>query len=70
MKKHTMKDKNAFATIAIIGKTGTGKSTICNAFLLGNTMENGKADLFAASASVNSCTFECKEHIGTLMDDG
>ena len=59
MKTHATKDKNAYATVAIIGKTGTGKSTICNAFLLGNTMENEKADLFQASASVNSCTYEC-----------
>ena len=72
MRKHTIrkgaKRHTEYATIAIIGKTGTGKSTIANTFLQGN--DDDKPEVFQASASVNACTFDCKNAIGTLLDQG
>ena len=64
MRKHTIRkgakrDNTLYATIAVIGKTGTGKSTISNAFLLGNNYED-EEEIFKASASVNACTYDCK----------
>ena len=56
------------ATVVIIGKTGTGKSTLCNAFLLGDHQDDAKK--FNESASVNACTYKTTHEVGTLMNDG
>ena len=40
--------------IVVMGKTGTGKSTLCNALLYGPEFERKKK--FDMSASLNSCT--------------
>ena len=40
-------------TLVMIGKTGTGKSTLCNAFLLGSEFED---EVFKMSADVKACT--------------
>ena len=60
-----------YVTLAIIGKTGTGKSTIANAFLKGaKILEEGYEEVFKTSASVNAVTFDCAEATGTLLDLG
>ena len=43
-------------TLIVIGKTGTGKSTLANAFLMGENEDD--VELFNASASINACTYE------------
>ena len=73
MRKHTIRkgakrDNTLYATIAIIGKTGTGKSTISNAFLLGNYKKS--QEIFKESSNVKSETKDCKASIGTLMNKG
>ena len=73
--KHTLRlgaklGKGGYVTIAIIGKTGTGKSTVANALLRGYKVLVDGQELFETSSSVNSVTKECKESIGTLLDLG
>ena len=43
-------------TICVIGKTGVGKSTLCNAILLGPDFAEVKMSKFDMSADINSCT--------------
>lgn len=54
--------------VVVIGKTGTGKSSLCNALLLGDTLN--KEELFNTSSSVNACTYLTNAKQGTLMDQG
>ena len=72
MRKHTIragpKVKKGYATLCIIGKTGTGKSSLANALLLGDTLD--KEELFNTSSSVNACTYNTDSKEGTLMDKG
>lgn len=72
MRKHTIragpKMKTDYASLCIIGKTGTGKSTLANSLLVGDMLD--KEELFNTSASVNSCTYNTASETGTLLGNG
>ena len=53
-------------TIVVMGKTGTGKSTLCNALLLGPELELESKQQFSTSPSINSCTYESKRITGKI----
>jgi predicted GTPase len=51
----------------VIGKTGTGKSSLCNAFLIGDTLD--KEEKFKTSSDINACTNTTVAHSGKLLGD-
>ena len=54
--------------MTIIGKTGTGKSTLANALLLGENLDGD--EMFNTSSSINACTFLTSSAEGTLLKNG
>ena len=54
--------------MVVIGKTGTGKSTLANALLLGENLE--EEEMFNTSASINACTYLTSSAEGTLLKNG
>jgi len=54
-------------TLVAIGKTGTGKSTVCNAFLQGE-MSDDIPELFRTSANINAVTYETIKKDGKLFN--
>ena len=51
----------------MIGKTGTGKSSLCNAFLLGDYTV--KEELFMTGADIHASTNLTNSIIGKLFED-
>ena len=60
---------NEMTTLCVIGKTGTGKSSLCNGFLLGSKCLDMDQHIFDTSASINACTYLTNSKTGKLLGD-